>query len=506
MKNVLVLFCLFSLMTAPVVAQEPVPPPDSHSDEFTLFDNGYIYSPQAMARLHGIVDSLNLRFKTCELNPRLPAVEQTLGHHVMGKNPSKALKKALEANLPFEEVLALSTEAVVTRDLLIVRHTYFEGYHDPTEERLYTEFFSPQIVKIGQRTYHERFSEPTSVDNLRRDMKGRWVFYYTDDYWEGFYFMRDFQQPILPEHYGRMIRYVDCLIDTSAVIFIGNDDDNFDPFALQGSTPAIEAFTDRARGNPSRPFPRDSVIWEGEPGYEEYRAHMDAWRAQNARWLRDTFRHTAEFTALLEAALREAEEHRGFTEGLESILVDADLGTLALDLKRRRRVWGMCSMDSRPREHAVEIAELAAETVQWDIFLRAHLDIMNDRFDRLIDASYGQGSRGTYIQEIEALGVNTLDLLLGSCLHADGLPQNHYQGNIGRIGRALAEYSNPEELEKRLAGMIADRRLDDFNRLWMYNLFAIYHSYLPEGDRKTTAAARLKQAGQTLPPYLAEKL
>lgn len=508
MRNTLLISCLLSLFLAPALAQEPdsvPPPPDGHSEEFQVFDNGYIYSPEAMMRLHGIVDSLNLRFKTCELHPRVPALEQASGHYVYGKNPSKALLKALEAGQSFEEILALCPDAEVSRDLLIVRRTFTEaGDEHPT-----TEFFSPQIVHGGESVY-QSCSQKTSAENTRRDLHGRWIFntWREDKSWEGFFFTTDFQQTILPEAYGRMVQYVDCLIDTNAVIFLGKDDPDHNPWdpGPAGSSAAINAFEARVRSHPTRPFPRDSFVFYGAPNYQEYRARLDAWRPQNVRWLRDTFSKTVEFAALLEAAMQEALQPNAFTDVFEEALEDAGLGAQALDLKRRRRVWGQCSHDESPRLHALDIAELAAETVQWDIFLRAHLDIMNDRFLRMSDGSYAWGRRGTYIQELEALGVNTLDLLLGVCLRADGLPENHYFGDIGRIGRALAEYSNPEELEKRLSGMIADTRLDDFNRVWTYNLFAVYESYLPEGDRKTVSAARLKQAGQTLPPYLASKL
>src|SRR5215211_5537198 len=56
-----------------------------------------------------------------------------------------------------------------------------------------------------------------------------------------------------------------------------------------------------------------------------------------------------------------------------------------LDQMRSTRVVGNCSQDSRPRKHAVNIALLSAETYNWQVFLKAHLDIMNDRFERMSD-------------------------------------------------------------------------------------------------------------------------
>ena len=50
-------------------------------------------------------------------------------------------------------------------------------------------------------------------------------------------------------------------------------------------------------------------------------------------------------------------------------------------------------MDNSPRIHALNIAKLSAETINWEVFLRAHLDIMKDKFERMSDGSYAFGGR-----------------------------------------------------------------------------------------------------------------
>lgn len=76
---------------------------------------------------------------------------------------------------------------------------------------------------------------------------------------------------------------------------------------------------------------------------------------------------------------------------------------VALELKRSRIVVGGCSQDMSPRVHAMNIALLSAETINWEIFLRSHLDIMNDNFERMSDGSYAWAGRKTYIKELEVL-------------------------------------------------------------------------------------------------------
>jgi hypothetical protein len=165
----------------------------------------------------------------------------------------------------------------------------------------------------------------------------------------------------------------------------------------------------------------------------------------------------------------------------------------ALELKRNRRVIGGCSMDNSPRIHAQNIAILSAETTKWEIFLRSHFDIMNDRFDRVSDGSWAYKDRQTYIRELEVLDINVPDLILGISLRVENPVENHYFGSIRRIGRALSETSANDLVETRMLDMIADYELDDFNRVLMYFLFDNYNYNLKDEIRKTANLEKLKK-------------
>lgn len=104
-----------------------------------------------------------------------------------------------------------------------------------------------------------------------------------------------------------------------------------------------------------------------------------------------------------------------------------------LDELRHQLVYGFCSQDQSPRIHAMNIATLSAETIHWDIFLRSHLNILNDRFIRNSDASYAYQYRQTYIRELEELDINVVDLLLGTALRLDNASDGHYYSSIGPI-------------------------------------------------------------------------
>lgn len=155
-----------------------------------------------------------------------------------------------------------------------------------------------------------------------------------------------------------------------------------------------------------------------------------------------------------------------------------------LEEMRKTVVYGMCSQDSRPRYHAMHIAQLAAETQNWDVFLKAHLDIMNDNFQRMIDGSYAYGARKTYIQELEHLNINLMDLIFGISLTFKDPAEHHYFGDISRIGRALSESNDKESVEKAMIDAIEDSSLDLLNRIRIYFMFKHYISYHPINEQE----------------------
>jgi hypothetical protein len=158
-------------------------------------------------------------------------------------------------------------------------------------------------------------------------------------------------------------------------------------------------------------------------------------------------------------------------------------------------------MDQSPREHARNIAILAAEAHSWDIFLRAHLDIMNDRFERMTDGSYAYGGRKTYLKELEELNLNIVDLMLGLTLRATNVADNHYYGTIWRMGWALTESKEKSLFEEKAVAMMKDPALDKFNRGLLFLLYKTYLNYLDEkeGNEKK---AQLKAQINSFPDFI----
>lgn len=465
------------------------------AQEFEVFPNGLIYSDQTMMQLQQIVDSLNLKFRVCDLDRSYRAKMQARAVRVEleGDNLEKPLRD-LSDQMRLDEFLQKYPEAKVQRDLLAVRD------FDKDDE-------GNDVLELN--TYPEEFylKIPASAPCAKEAKKGRCLYRHSPknewrdkEYLTAYYLETDFAAPVLPFDYARMVQYTECMIDTTTTTYLGSSyssywDDDDDAKKL----PAVEAFYK---------FIALPEADTSAPGDYLARSRYRERRDSN---MRANLAKGPEFKKFLQNAVDECVASEVPDFFLEQLAGEFLSKKAELNMKRCRRVMGQCSQDSGPRDHALDIAKLAAESASWEVFLRSHLDIMNDRFPRATDGSYAWGARHTYLRELEELELNIPELMIGVCLRVENPGKNHYFGNVGRVGRALSESSDRENIETQIRKGIADKSLDDFNRLVLYYLYRslIYWS-AETGTTETEQAgidasvkAHLKTVAKNLPVYLA---
>jgi len=387
--------------------------------EFKVYPNGLIYSEQTMGKLSHIVDSLNLKFKTCNFNTVFYSKSQAIGHIVkVDKGKIKEAKKDMENQISLDDFLKKYPKATIERNVVIIKSKY-KNY----EQQDVVEF---EEFDLKSDYGFSITSEDVSL--FQKDFSNQWLLEYSkktsysDESLSALYFPTNFSSVSIPQKYSQMIGYSDCLIDTTTTKF------------------------------------KDNL--------------KDGWVDLPENW----------------TALSDKKK------------------TKLLDEMRSTRVIGGCSMDSRPREHAINIALLSAETYNWEVFLKSHLDIMNDRFDRMSDGSYAWGQRNTYIKELEELNINVPDLILGISFRIENPASNHYFGSIGRVGRALSETKNRIEIEQAMLSIISDKKLDTYNRLLFYFLFKNYNHYIKDETVKKENNDKLAATLMTLPDFISERL
>ncbi|SHG67586.1 hypothetical protein SAMN04488109_1355 [Chryseolinea serpens] len=451
--------------------------------EFKTYANGLIYSESTMQRLGTIVDSLNLKFKSCDLSRPYYSLYQGPGHFV--NVPSKEARNLIKEGIGLDDYVEKFDKETDSTNIWIVKIP-FTNYND-----------EKMIQYIGLPSGRHGSPSVTVVYSKASDVNSGWVL---SKLGSRALFIEKLTHYELPQPYARLVQYVDCMIDTTAEIFLPKAKSEFYQMVETGSK--ADQYVQWARKFPGAPtYPdydklkgdaRDSAMSIFDDKYHKWDSlrliHVDQHMAKKTYW-----------STLLADATQEALTTGNTDEEFEFYVSRYGPPKDALQLKRSRIVVGRCSMDQRPRDHAMNICSLAAETAQWDIFLRSHLDIMNDRFERMSDGSYAWGQRKTYLRELEKLDIPAVDLLLGTTLRVQNVSDNHYQSSIGRAGRALSDAEDKDALETQLTDMICNASLDPYNRLLTAYLFSNYAYNLSDNVRRDTSLEKLNHAVRTLP-------
>jgi hypothetical protein len=442
--------------------------------EFQIHANGLIYDEATMNRLGVIVDSLNVKFRTCDLSRPHHSLAQGRGTFVAVRN--KEARKLIANNISLHDYLQRYPKSATHENLYITQSRY-TGYKDQ------------RLIEYSGLPYGWN-NEPTVTvpDKPRNDKTTGWV---VDEEGDEALYIESLTSTALPHSYARLVQYVDCMVDTTASIYFPSAEGKiYQQVAAGTKAQEFLAWADSYPGQPTDPN-YDAIMEQGKEWdsvlniyWSEYRA----WDSIRMAYLDHQVPNSHYWRSVLMEAVDEAVEKGNSDARVERYVARYLSKTDALKMKRSRKVVGGCSMDQSPRYHAMDICQLAAETAQWDIFLRSHLDIMNDRFERVSDGSYAWAGRKTYLKELEALDIAAIDLLLGTSLRVENASDKHYWGSISRVGRALADTEDKPALEKRLQNMMLDPQLDLYNRLLMAYLFSNYAHNLDETQRNASLA------------------
>jgi hypothetical protein len=475
----------------------------SQDGEFKEHSNGLIYHDTTMVQLRHIVDSMNLKYRKCDLYKDYYSYRQAVGWYIR-LDSSRFIQQAIndmKYGIPIEDFLQRHPRATATKILVL---KYMHENHKG-ERCLYYNGVIPQS-----------WSSPgiRSDDTLQlpKQQKGSWVYEYhktteyNTEYLESFYFPDGFVSQKLKDEYARLVQYADCMVDTNASVFFKGASETGGWFNEQDTSvkrPAYDELTAYLHQKTNHPYlklktrkAKDKVPWDS----------LYRWHTRKDAYIKSTLHKDERFRHLLKKAVDEAIEQRKAAEDLEWMALNYYSPAAALALKRCNIVVGSCSQDLRPREHALDIAVLSAQTINWEIFLRAHLDIMNDRFSRITDGSYAYADRNTYIRELEELGIDVASLIFGIALRIENPSGNHYFGNISRLGRALSESADRADIERKMLAMAVNDSLDLNNRLGMYYLFVNYAYSLKNEDEKKGTLAKVRLVAATFPDFLRKEM
>ncbi len=380
--------------------------------EFKIYDNGLIYSETSVNKLKHIVDSLNLKFKVCDVNKVYLSKNQTKANYVqLEKGKILEAKKDMENNISFLEFIKKYPKAQFEENLLLVKFDYVDY-----DNKNITSYGNIQLGK------NERYTIEFESDSSNKNIKGNWIIQYSkkteysDESISAFYLIEKFQNKPLDQKYCKLIQYSDCLVDTTANVFYKTAKESGVRYydSLPNKAKKFNDYVEKKLKRPMFENEKYEILYgldtlnfdkpskkiskkekikieerrkEVETEYEIFYKKFETWRSLRLTRLDSLKNNDINFIPMLNDAYAEAKNIRYSDDVFEEYVGLYISKEAELELKRNRRVIGGYSMDDSPRVHALNIALLSAETTKWEIFLRSHLDIMNDRFDRASDGS-----------------------------------------------------------------------------------------------------------------------
>jgi len=438
--------------------------------EFANQANGLMYPDSTMQQLRHMVDSLNLGFKSCSNNAVFYSMAQGKACKMEFSSPTNALtdiRKDMAANMDYRALAKKHKQWLVKID---TNCTVIRGN---------------DYYLLGGPLHG--YEEDYNLNDKKKKENKNWVWSFTakGEYdWQkknelyAYYFPGGLTQAPIPAEYGRYIQYVDCMIDTSREVFTNRRKD--DTLQDMSRIPPVTVLNNYFNSSMKLKPKKNELYYDYDFNYitdDKYQYALQH------------FQQDDHFKSMVSAAADACIQHGTGSPAMEQLTNDFVSKTKALELMRHHLVMGSCSQDASPRYHARDIALKAAETNQWDIFLRAHMDIMNDRFERASDGSYAYARRKTYLKELELLHLDIVDLMIGLSLRASNTANHHYNGTIWRLGWALTESKDSSLFEQKAKEMIKDERLDAFNRGLLFLLYQTYLYSLPDrinANRKIT--------------------
>lgn len=467
----------------------------SQDGEFKQYNNGLIYSDTTMTKLHYIIDSLNIKYRKCETWKTYYARKQAVAYSVYIQNESYIdnATNDIKNGISYEDFIEKYSDTNSKKTIITKRFERDKKGRIIYETLSLNPYFNPWVETSDTSLFDSSQRKSWVINNTNDD---------EDNNLQAFYIIEGFSPQEIPEEYAKLIQYVDCMIDTNSHIYLKNATYSGIRFKKKNiKHPAYNKFISFLEKNTMHPKYR----MKHKKG-DAYWDSVYAWELKLDSVVHEKLVPDPEFKKLLGVAIEEAITHKYAAKELEKFAERYYSPEAALTLKRSRIVVGGCSMDASPRYHALNIAQLSAETIKWEIFFRAHLDIMNDNFSRVSDGSWAYAGRQTYIKELEELDIDIMSLILGISLDMENPSSNHYFGNIGRLGRAIAESEKKEEFEVKMSGMISDSRLDIQNRINIYYMFKNYAYSLKDENEKKIAKEKSDLLALTFPEYISSVL
>jgi len=466
-----------------------------------LFLLGSITIDAQQLNFEASIDKLNEQIKIQESkilnnsNQKYYSLPQTIAHSfkLVTETPEKLIARMGQID-DFELLLKEYPNLEVDFNLLLVKNIYTNS-----KDKKIIKFMTYQI---GNNQAHG-FLLPFKEKWNKNDLKFVYIIYKANKYRKktfinGFFLLKDFKAINLPKKYSTYIDYVDRIIDPDFSLFPTKNKSNSFGYQIIPEFNSLRKYYDSVTKKPK--YNKDD--------YKTYKLANNIWTNKKMFFADSLYQNDSIFKNRLQIALDYALRKNVSNRDLEFFTGRLISKSTALKLIRENPQIGSCSFDSSPRIQLVEMVKLASETPNWDIFIKASMNLLNDYASRNASSNIATNRRGTYINELEKLNLDIPKLLIGSSIKISNARQGHFNTVANKIGQAFANASHKNKIifENEITNIITGKNIDFFNKLHFYNIYRHYQYFTKDSLQQQQIKRNINKLIDSLPYSISSRI
>lgn len=443
---------------------------------YNIYAQNVIVNNNDIPKLNSIIKSLEKEYKEIKTQT-FKSLPQTSANYfkIVTNNPT-AFLKSLNSAVNFEQLVNENPTLQIDRDLLIIKNLY-SNYNK--EKKI--EIKSFEISQSQSHLIELKYSDSINTSNIKffySIHKETWGKHKDASIIQGFYLNTKFKSVDIPEKYVDWINYTDIIVKPETSIFYDSKDKSSESFSYKKTI--IDSLINYYETKTNKP------PYQKEQDYLTRRKEQDEWQSKKQQFSDSLYKKDKHFKKLLIEALSYAEVNKVSNGDLEDFTSQLISKTRALELMRQNQQVGSCSFDNGPNIQQKRIASIAAQTQNWEVFIKSFLNVMNDNVSRIANSNIASDARETYINELAKLNLDIDKILLGSNLRVKDTVKKHYFSDGSKIAKAYANLDSKNQLyfEKTILNIISDKSMDPFNKLHFYNTYKYYQYFIEDSLKK----------------------
>jgi len=465
---------------------------------FNIYAQNQIVNENDIHKLNSIIKSLEKDYLKNE-TPIYKSLPQTTANYfkIITSNPNEFLN-SLNNTKNFEQLVKENPTLQIDRDLLIIKNV---GFNYKKEKRIEVKSF--EIVKSQGHLIEIKYNDSLNNSNIKflySIHKETWSEYKDASIIQGFYLINRFKSINIPEKYSDWVHYTDVIVKPKTSIFFKKEKKSNELFSSNKTI--IDSLVNYYEAKTNKP------PYRKEQDFITRRKELGKWQSEKQKFSDSLYKTDKHFKKLLKEAISYAEKNKVSNGDLEDFTAYLISKKRALNLMRQNQQVGSCSFDNGPIIQQKRIAELAAQTQNWEIFIQAFLNVMNDNVSRVANSNIASNVRETYIEELTKLNLNLNKILLGSNLRIEDSINKHYFSNGSKIAKAYANLNseNQQYFENTIRDIISNKSMDAFNKLHFYNTYKYYHYFLKDSLKKIQTEKNIKNLIPFLPSEIKSRI